>query len=309
LRQKVAPIGALLLLCLIWAAASLRSDLLPGTAAAMHVTPLESEAMLLAIFAVLAGVAALTRKARWPRGRALAMAGLVGLGLFVVPALLTDLGKGWIDDFTRVALFSLTPVFAVVFEPHLGTVFGNTVWGAGERGGFPAALMAVVGTLLVFPVEIPHSAASALAFCGALASAASVAAANCLGVRACRESSGSLLTFGAVAAGCAALCLGSLGAVLRKGEASAVPFDAWAAPDLFALALLFWLMGRMTAVRMTTRFVIAPLLANLVGLALLRPQVQLQAWFGLLLIALGSGWLLVAPRDNPETSGSPLGLH
>ena len=55
-------------------------------------------------------------------------------------------------------------------------------------------------------------------------------------------------------------------------------------------------MRRMTAVRMTTRFLIAPLLANLIGLAFLRPGVQLRGWLGLSLIALGSGWLLLAPK-------------
>lgn len=76
--------------------------------------------------------------------------------------------------------------------------------------------------------------------------------------------------------------------------------------DLMAFALLFWLMRRMTAVRMTTRFLIAPLVANLIGLAFLRPGVQWRGWLGLLLIALGAGWLLFAPKDEPEETGSPL---
>lgn len=299
--QRAAPVGALLLLCLIWAADSLRADLLPGSGSGVGLPTLARGAALLGLLAVLAGLAALIRKAQWPRGKTLAVAILVGLGLFVVPALLIEWSKGWIGDSTRVALFSITPVFAVVLEPYLGNASAP-----GQRGGLAAALAAVVGTLLVFPVEIPHSAPEGLAICGLLASAAVVAAANCAGVKACQQTGGRMLSFTAVAAGCAALCLGAVGAVLQS---SAVRFDAWAAADLVALGLLFWLMGRMSAARMTTRFVIAPLLANLIGLVFLRPHVQVQAWIGLALIAVGSGWLLLAPRDNPDVPGSPLGLR
>ena len=85
--------------------------------------------------------------------------------------------------------------------------------------------------------------------------------------------------------------------------------DAWATPDLVALALLFWLMQRMSAVRMATRFLIAPLLTNLIGIALLRPGVHRRGWTGLLLIAIGSAWLLFAPKDEPDRTGSPLGIQ
>lgn len=293
-----------MLLCLIWAADSLRADLLTGSGGGIRVSPLERQAVLLGLVAVIAGLAALIRKARWPCGGMLTMAGLVGLGLFVGPALLTNFGRGWIGDSTRVGLFSITPVFAVVLEPYLGNASA-----AGQRSGLAAALAAVTGTLLVFPMEIPHSAEAGLAICAVLAAAAMVAAANCVGVRVCQQGGGTALTFTAVAAGCAALGLLALGAVVGQGEDSATAVDAWAAADLIALGVLFRLMGQMSAARMTTRFVIAPLLANVIGLAFLRPQVQVQEGVGLALIALGSGWLLLAPRDNPGVSGSPLGLR
>jgi hypothetical protein len=62
-------------------------------------------------------------------------------------------------------------------------------------------------------------------------------------------------------------------------------------------------------VRMTTRFLIAPLLANLIGLAFLRPGLQVRGWLGLSLITLGSGWLLLASEDEPERTGSPLSIN
>jgi drug/metabolite transporter (DMT)-like permease len=292
------------LLCLLWAAATLRSDLFPRGAERIGVSPMLHEALILGSFAVLAALAALIRKQRRPERKTVAEALLAGVGMFVVPMLVNEFGKGSISDTTRVALFSLTPMFAVVFEPYLGP--GNA---AGERGSFLAAMVAVAGTVLVFPIEIPRSGASFLAFCGVLLSVACVAAANCLAVRACRKSSTSPLVFAAFCAGAAAICLGGVGAMVPQSSADYRALDVWAAADLLALALLFWLMPRMSSVRMTTRFVIAPLLANIVSLALIRPRILWQTWIGLLAIALGSGWLLFAPDEPAEAHGTLLKLN
>ena len=305
LRTKAAPVSALLLLCFLWACAALRSDLLPGSTRVAYSSPLASEAVPLALFAVIAAVAALAYKASWPRGRTLAATVVAGLGLFAVPSVLIEVAKGAVDDTTRVALFSLAPVFAIVFEPHLGS--GSTPQ---QRGGLAASLVAVCGTLLVFPLDLPRSGAAALACCGIVAAAASVAAANCLSVRLAREQAArSVLSCAAIAAGSAAIALGLWSAVFERNTWSAPRFDPWSTLDLLALALLFWLMTRMNAVRMTTRFLIAPLLANLIGLAFLRPGVQPRGWLGLFLIAAGSGWLLLGPEEEPEETGLSLGIH
>ena len=71
--------------------------------------------------------------------------------------------------------------------------------------------------------------------------------------------------------------------------------------DLPALLLLFWLMRRMTAARMTLRFVLGPLIASLAGVALFAPTVSARAWLGLALMAAGSAWMLLQ-RDSPEDS-------
>jgi drug/metabolite transporter (DMT)-like permease len=303
-RPKPATIAALLLLCLLWAAVTLRSDLSPRGAERIGVSPMRHEALILGSFAGLAAIAALIRQQGLPERKTVAEALLAGVGMFVVPTLVNEFGKGSISDTTRVALFSLTPMFAVVFEPYLGA--GSA---AGGRGSLLAAMVAVAGTALVFPIEIPRSGGSFLAFCGVLLSAASVAAANCLAVRACRKGSTSPLVFGAFCAGVAAICLGGVGAMVPQSRVDNLAVDAWAAADLLALALLFWLMPRMSSVRMTTRFVIAPLLANLAGLALIRPKILWQTWIGLLAIALGSGWLLFAPDEPAEAQGTLLKLN
>jgi len=263
------------------------------------------QAIPLALLAILAAVAAFVRKAPWPRGSVLRSTVLAGIGLFAAPSLLIEIAKGNIDDITRVTLFSLTPVFAVVFEPYLGS--GST---SQQRSGLTASLIAVCGTLLVFPFSFPQSGAAALALSGILAAAASVAAANCLSVRlVCDQAPRSLLSFAAVAAGSAAVALGAWSAVFERRTWSSPRIDPWTALDLPALVLLFWLMRRMTAVRMTTRFLLAPLLANLVGLAFLHPGVQARGWLGLSLIAAGSGWLLLGPEDTPEEASSPLRIN
>ena len=123
------------------------------------------------------------------------------------------------------------------------------------------------------------------------------------------QTAGSVFSFAAVAAGSAAVALASWSVAFERLTWSAPRVDAWAGLDLLALALLFWLMRRMTAVRMTTRFLIAPLLANLAGLAFLHPGVQARGWLGLSLIAAGSGWLLLGPEGEPEETGSSLGIN
>ena len=295
----------MLLLCLFWACASLRSDLLPGSTTTANSFSLAIQAIPLTLFAGITAIAARLRKARWPAGVALRSTVLVGVGLFVAPALLIEITRGVIDDSTRVAIFSLAPVFALVFEPHLSSESSHQ-----QRGSLMASLLAVAGTLLLFPLELPRSAAAALAFFGVVAAVASVAAANCLSVRLVREQAArSSLTFAAVAAGSAAIALALLGSVFERHARNLSLPDSWTALDLLALALLFWLMRRMTAVRMTTRFLIAPLLANLVGLAFLHPGVQGLSWLGLLFIAAGSAWLLLGPEDEPEQTGPPLGIN
>jgi len=81
-----------------------------------------------------------------------------------------------------------------------------------------------------------------------------------------------------------------------------VPELAWsAAVGLPALLLLFWLMHRMSAVGMTTRFVVAPLITALFGVALFRPEVSLRDLLGFVLIAAGAGYLLFASDEEPDS--------
>ena len=305
LGTNTATACAFLLLCLLWALASLRSDLLPGSVSPTAVSPLLNQASILGLFAIVAAIIALARRTGWPRGYLLLQSIFVGAGLFALPAILVELSKTHIDDSTRVALFSLAPVFAVVLEPYLGSALQSP-----RRGGLAATLVAVAGTSLIFPVELPWSPVPAVAFCGVILATASLAAANCTAVKIAQsQTTLSLAGFVSTASGSAAILLAIAALSLEPRAWPVAHLDAWAIPDLLALGLLFWLLRRMSAVRMTTRFLIGPLLANLIALTFLRPGVQLRAWLGLMLVALGSGWLLFAPAGEPEQAGSPLGIH
>jgi drug/metabolite transporter (DMT)-like permease len=168
-RFRAAPAAGLLLLCFFWSVGSLRSDLFPDLVPS-SLPPMERQA---APFAMLAVAAALF-SVEWPDRPQLLASVLVGLGLFVAPAVSFSLAREWVGNLTQVALFSITPVFAIVFEPYIG----NRDFVLPIRGGLLAALAAVAGTLCVIPAGAPTSIRTGSAFLAVILAAACVAAAN-----------------------------------------------------------------------------------------------------------------------------------
>lgn len=305
---RLGPIVGLVLLCVLWSLASLRKDLLQNLA--LHPLPaLEQQAVPYALLAIIAGLFGVALRTPWPRGREILAPVFVGLGLFVIPAVLVFLAREWVPQLMRVALFSLVPVFAVVLEPYIGHVTGTQ-----SRGMLPAALAAVVGMLCIFPVQTPQSAAAAIAFSAVILATVFVAAANCHAVRVViRTPDRSVAPIASLAGATASVGLMVSSLLLEH------PFFRWdkiaeelslsAAIELPGLLLLFWLMRRMSAARMTTRFVLAPFVALLIGAAMIHPTLTVRTWIGLLLVAAGVGWLLLAPEREPEESAQPLQLR
>jgi len=300
---KRYPVAALLVLCFVWSLGSLRIDLLP--ALDNHaLPPMEKQALPFGWLAITASLFAIANRRQWPNVRQIRSAILIGLGLFVAPALLVSLSNQGISELTRVALFSLVPVFTVVLEPHIAGPTGQQ-----RRGALIAALLAVGGTLCIFPADTPSSIAAAVAFCAIVLAAAIIGAANCLAVKAAAETP--ITTMAAIAGATALTCFAILGPLLQR-EAwtfrGTGPELAWsAAVGLPGLLLLFWLMRRMSAVRMTARFVLAPLITALFGVILFRAEISLRALLGLLLVSTGAGWLLFAPDEEPD--GTSLRLN
>ncbi len=315
-RDRLTGPSALVLLSLLWACSNLRAELLPAVAA-VPVGRLERQALPLVLLAGLATAFALLRKEPWPRGRLFCGAILLGAGLFLLPALLENFSAMTTSAYTRTMLLTLASVFAVVFAPYMGGQGGGEI-----RHSLVAALAGVAGALLVFPAEFPGTFAPISGFTAAVLAAACLAATNCYAVTWARDLGSPaegdlaprvpLAASVAVAAGSAAAGLLSVSAFFERSLWQwkvAAPEWLWSAMlELPALLLLFWLFRRVTAVQMTTRFTLAPLLAVLVGSAALRASMQARTWLGLLLMAAGSGWLLFAPQDVVSKPSRTLGL-
>jgi drug/metabolite transporter (DMT)-like permease len=316
-KTRVAPLAGLLVLCFLWSLGSLRIDLFPSMNPD-SLPQMVKDALPFAWLAAAAALIAVVRRAKWPHGRQIWIAVFIGLGLFVVPSWLVQLSGPWVPEFTRVALFSLVPVFAVVFEPYIGGVTGLH-----HRGDLIAALAAVGGTLCFFPADIPNSIEAGFAFCAVVLAAACIAATNCIAVKVANQlPARSVAPMAAIAGATAAVGFATSAAVESFAESGALaeqalwkwdslaPELAWsAAIGLPGLLLLFWLMRRISAVRMTTRFVLAPVFAALFGLFFLQPVMGLRIWLELLLVAAGVGWLLFAPEEEADGASLPLKLN
>jgi drug/metabolite transporter (DMT)-like permease len=303
---RAASIAGLLSLSLLWAFGILRTDLLPR----LIVDPLpylQKQALSFALLTIVTSLAATLRQEGWPCRRLLWDSVFVGLGLFVIPLGLTTLATGWVPGLAQAAtLFTLTPVFALVFEPYMSPGTATQ-----SRGGLIAALASLAGALCVFPVGIPASIQAAGGLCAMILATACVAAANCKAVATAKEFSGrSAATQAAIAAATATISLTAASAVterpLWKWDALR-PELLWSAMiELPGLLLLFWLLRRMSATRMTTRYVLAPLLAILAGAGLIRIPLAPRTWLGLLLMAAGAAYLLLAPETESKLEGLSL---
>jgi drug/metabolite transporter (DMT)-like permease len=308
-KKGALPVVALLALCLLWSLSSLRADLLPQFGSTNRDTHFARQAMPLAMLAMAAVLFAWVRGARWPRGRGLWESVGIGVALVVAPALLSDLARDSVSDLTRVALFSLVPLFAVVFEPYIGRASGTQ-----NGSGLMAAMAAVAGTLCVFPIDLPESVRAGFGFCAVIVAAGCIAAANCWAVR---VASGlpkkSMAAFVAIAGGAAAVAFAAASALTEHQAWSwnslALDLEWSSVVELPGLLILFWLMQRMSATRMTTRFLLAPLIANLFGIFLSRHSVSFREWSGLTLIACGAAWLLFARTDDGDAQGTALHLE
>ena len=302
-KSRLLAVAGLLLLSVLWSLGPLSSDLFAH--AASPDPPLESATTQFALLALVAVLWAVARHQPCPRGRELFATVAVGLGLFAAPAVLVALAAGEVSSLTRVALFSLVPVFAVVFEPYLGSDALRP-----PPAALMAALAAVVGTLCIFPLNLPGSIQAGAAFLGLILAAVLVAAANCAAVRLTSQSQ-SLAPFIAIACATAAAVLAPANQILSPqpwqvaGLSPAMLF----AVQLPSLLLLFWLMRRTSATAMATRYVLAPLIAILVDMGIARPIVGARTWLGLLLIAGGAGALLLAPPAPPDDDSPPLSLY
>lgn len=304
--RRSLPAAVLLALGLLWALDSLRSDLWPGPFRAADRLPFfEHETLRWAVLALAS--LALVRRRSWPSKRTFFHCALIVLGLFVVPAVLIHAAGANVPALTRVALFTLTPLFAVIFEPF----FGEPLI-ANARGAFAAALALAAGALFLFPFTLPGSSAQALAEGVLLLTVALIAALTCRAVRIARSSNAPSLPGWIFVCTAAAVISFSVISLISQPP---VPIDWRVWPSLLwtllidfpALVGFFWLLPRLSATRITLRFVLAPLFAALMSLIAFTPSVSLSAAVGLALMAAGAVWILLGP-DGLSSSSTLLGL-
>jgi drug/metabolite transporter (DMT)-like permease len=305
-RTGLPPALGLLLISGLWAISSLSSDLLPRLSEE-SLSPSLRQAVLFAVFTSISAAVAVARGLKFPRGRLALACCAIGLGLFVLPSALASLAQDTISALDRVAVFSLTPVFAVVLQPYLQD--GPPARGKAALAG---SLCAVAGILFVFPLDLPRSVHAIAALFALGAAALGIAATNCFAVRLARScADGSILPMAAQAGAFSAVCFAIAGVITHPAAGRwnvlqpglLVPF----AVDLPALFLLFWLMRHLAASRMTARFLLAPLFTILAGIALQPGSPPERAWLGMALLAAGAGWLVFAPAE--ESEGSELNLR
>jgi len=307
--QERFAAAALLLLSLLWTVGLLRQDAFPNWSDS-PVPPLLRQAVPLGILGLIAAAVVMLRRSPRPGRRLLLTAVAVGLGMFVLPALLIAGVHAILSALTRAGLFALTPVFAVVLEPYLS----RSQPLGGENRRLLAALVGFSGALCLFPVGIPESTTSAAAYCAVIAASLSVAAANCAATAA-MVTFESLPAFTAVTAFAAAVSLAAASAVIERPQWHAafasgqqiLPDLLWAAGvEVPALALLFWLMPRMTASRMATRFLWPVVFAVPIAAVVFHTSPVRRSWLGVLLMAAGAGYLLFLSEPTPDASGLSL---
>lgn len=302
--EKRRAVAALVLLSFFWALDGLAPDLFPilrhGSLPGM-----ERQAITFALLAAGVAVFAVARRSKRPTWQHAMAWAATGTLMFAVPVLLTFAAQAWVSQLERVAIFSLTPVMAAVLEPHIGHATHRS------NGALLAGLIAIAGALAIFPLSVPGTPAATLAVLAVVVAAACAAIGNCIAVRLATVHA----EFSATA--CAAwMC--SAAAVTFAVASAGVERNHWQFPpsamqmlwlvlvDVPPLLLLFWLLSRMSASRMTARFVLAPLLTVLAGIALEQPQITARMTIGVALLAIGAAWLLFA--NEKEDAADPIGI-
>jgi hypothetical protein len=245
---------------------------------------------------------------------------LAGALLFGGPASAVLIGAKEMDAVGMVIALALTPVAVAIAAAAFGSVTAERV-----AGRIWPAVAAVAGLLLVLPEPSLGGARGDVAMLLAPALTGTGAALFCAAPLAYTIQAGSLsgpeaglsgptaalpratAAFPrptAALAGAAALFLLAVAARwLVGGIRPVVALPAVACDGLVAL-LAVVALARLSAVRWSAQFVLVPLLILLEGIVLARPGMTARWLFGLGLLALVSGYLLLPAVEEPEVGVS-----
>lgn len=306
LRTTRAPLAAFLLLCLLGSLGPLRSELAPRVTVSL--VPLWLVPAWPYLLAALTA-AALTqlRGIPWLPAHRVRAAILIGFGLFIIPAITLRAAGTQIDSFTAVILLALTPIFTAVLEPHIGCAATQ------PRHALVAATAAALGLILYFPFQLPRTVAEAASWLLLMITSSVVAASYCraalLTIQSPQSFAAPAAAIACAASSAALILIASFAHAYGLSFASRPVNLLWSTfVDTPGLLLLFWLLPRLAASRLSSHFVITPLFTSVVALIVVRPAITLRDISGLILATVGSAWLLFAPSFGRDDSSSTLGL-
>ena len=215
-----------------------------------------------------------------------------GVALFVLPGVVGQFTAGAVSESTTVALFCAVPLLMVIG----GAVFGDRAgWGL-----FMPSLAGLSGALLIFPVQVPGSLRRAVGITIVLGCCVIVAVAGVWMFRLIRGVGVAQVVAiigitGAVVLGGYGLGVGwpkLSGAVVGVEALRCVVFD------LPVVWMTVWLMREVSPVRLSARFLIAPVVTWLEAYAMVRGPVELRSAAALLLMVIGAGMLLVKDESD-----------
>jgi drug/metabolite transporter (DMT)-like permease len=216
------------------------------------------------------------------------MVAAVSLLFFAVPMVLVERAREYAPDTSVAVVFALVPVIVVLAvnaflleEPEMRLLV--------------PALAGFSGVLFLLPFELPVSArgwesvaelVTAMLFVG------------CAGVwlygllRQMGAVEGMAIAGAANATALVAWC-GVRGQLDWRWSDVAMGVSIGSVGELVALALTVWLVRALDPVRFSARVLAIPLMTVIEGLVLLRPGVTGRTAVGILLLAIGTAWLLV----------------
>lgn len=256
------------------------------------------QAILFFVFAAMTTSISVVRRLEFPRGHHAWVAASLGVGFFVIPTSAAVFARNSVSASEAVVILCLTPIFAVVLEPYLQDCPPRK-----GKAALAGALVAIAGILSLVPLETPSSFRAGAALFVLVMTAFELAATNCIAVRLANIApKRSTLPMAAQAAAATAICFAVIAAITRgtawpSGTLKIYLLKSFLV-DLPGLFLLFWLMSRLAATRMTARFLLAPMFVVFAGLALEQTLPPLRSLVGIVLLASGSGWLVFAPGES-----------
>ncbi len=219
-----------------------------------------------------------------------------GIGSLGAPALLLFLGRQQLSSVMAVAIQASAPLLVAL-------VINFTSDDSGSQPRLGPGLTALAGVLLVFPVALPASSHGWFGFCLYLGATCLSAASSVICHREMVREPAGRAFFVVAASNALVLLLSVLVCITATSNWPALEV-AFSSANLIAITLsaggligVVYLLRTTSPLVVTSRFILAPLIAALEAYVLLRPTLSFRALAGAVLMLIG-GFACV--RENPE---------